>query len=74
MKKDDVKMILENLQNRLNTASIAEDCNGGSLGSTIISDGEIKEIYFIYEHQPEKFREYAHVLDEKYKKYYPQNL
>ena len=69
LKKDDVKMILEHLQERLNIISI-DLVEGISVGKTIMTDKDIEDIYFIYEHQPEKFRSYAKTLDEKYSQYY----
>ena len=73
LKKEDVKMILEHLRDRLNTTSISIGPTSweGSSVSTVMPEREIDDIYFIYEHQPEKFRSYAPELDKKYSQYYP---
>lgn len=73
LKKEDVKMILEHLQARLNTDAIKITSGSfkTSLGKNIMTDKEVHEIYFIYENQPEKFRDFAKNLDNKYSKYYP---
>lgn len=56
----DIKMICEHLQKRI--------------GSKVFTNDDIQNIYYIYKNQPEKFREYAKVLDERYSSLYPQNL
>ncbi len=72
LKKEDVKMILEHLQARLNTTviDITDNSFATSMGDKVMTDEEVKDIYFIYEYQPEKFRSYAPELDKKYSQYY----
>lgn len=75
LKKEDVQMILEHLQARLNTDAIhiTSDSFETSLGKEIMTKDEVQEIYFIYENQPENFRNFAPTLDKKYSQYYPKN-
>ena len=72
LNKTDIRMILEHLQNRLNTVKISKDST--SYGEKILTNDEVNNIYLLYEYQPEKFREYASELDKQYSKYYPQNM
>lgn len=73
LRKEDVKMILEHLQKRLNIYDISDD-GITNKDKTIMSDNELSELYYKFKDNPEGFRQFAPELDKKYSKYYPQNM